>query len=61
MNRHAKVVMRIVDKTEVPPKLEKDAFWDVKEPRPLDMIATKNLDVGTIQLITSQEKYDPRS
>ena len=62
MNRHVKVVMRIVDKTEAPPKLEKDAFWDLKEPTLVD-ITNNNLDDDdvTLHLITSQEKYDPRN
>jgi len=62
LNRHLKVVMKIVDKTVAPPILEKDAFWDITDPL-LMKVRDEDRDVDddvTIELITSQEKWDPR-
>eukprot|EP00092_Neocalanus_flemingeri_P082731 GFUD01103697.1.p1 GENE.GFUD01103697.1~~GFUD01103697.1.p1 ORF type:complete len:382 (-),score=95.97 GFUD01103697.1:90-1235(-) len=62
IDRHVKVAMRIVDKIEDPPLLQKDAFWDIPNPK---LMADKDDDHNddddvTIELITSQEKRDPR-
>jgi len=61
MDRHIKVALKIVDKNISPPNCQKDAFWDMENPK-LMMVgndATNDDDV-TIELITNQEKRDPR-
>jgi len=63
LNRHAKVAMRIVDKTKNLPKLEKDAFWDSGEN--FSVMEYKDMggdsdDVGVnIELMTEQVRRDP--
>ena len=62
IDRHAKVAMKIVDKTVAPPILEKDAFWDMMDPQLMKVRDEDHADDDdvTIELITSQEKRDPR-
>ena len=60
IDRHAKVAMKIVDKTVAPPILEKDAFWDMMDPQLMKVRDEDHADDVTIELITSQEKRDPR-
>jgi len=59
INRHMKVAFNIVDKTELPPVLGKDAFWGLPAPK---LMLVSN-EVGTspekIELLTYQEKRDP--
>jgi len=61
INRHVKVSMKIVDKIASPPKVEKDAFWDVLNPKLLEVHDNADPDDVTVELITSQEKRDPRN
>jgi len=61
MDRHIKVALKIVDKNISPPNCQKDAFWDMENPKLMKVgnDATNDDDV-TIELITNQEKRDPR-
>jgi len=61
MDRHVKVALKIVDKTIPPPNCQKDAFWDMENPKLMKVgnDVTDENDV-TIELITNQEKRDPR-
>ena len=61
INRHVKVAMKIVDKSEAPPAMQKDVFWDIPNPQ---LMKVKHFDDdendAKLLLITSQEKFDPR-
>jgi len=61
MDRHVKVAMKIVDKNISPPKCQRDVFWDMENPKlmKVENDVKSNNDV-TIELITNQEKRDPR-
>jgi len=62
MDRHIKVAMKIVDRSIPHPICQKDAFWDMENPR-LKRVrnAVSNMNDITIELITNQEKQDPRN
>jgi len=61
MDRHIKVALKIVDKNIPPPSCQKDAFWEMENPKLMKVgnDVTDENDV-TIELITNQEKRDPR-
>jgi len=60
INRHIKVAMKIVDKIETTPTIEKDAFWDIPDPQCMNIKEDNgDMDEVTIELITNQEKRDP--
>jgi len=61
MDRHIKVALKIVDKNIPPPNCQKDAFWEMENPKLMKVgnDVTDENDV-TIELITNQEKRDPR-
>jgi len=66
LNRHIKVAMSIVDKTEAPPPVKKDKFWGQEKPKIFDVGCTENHEdydhsctPEKIELITHQEKRDP--
>jgi len=60
MDRHIKVALKIVDKKIPPPNCQKDAFWEMENPKLMKVgnDVTDENDV-TIELITNQEKRDP--
>jgi len=62
MDRHVKVAMKIVDRSIPHPICQKDAFWDMENPR-LKRVrnSVSNINDITIELITNQEKQDPRN
>jgi len=64
INRHIHVAMSIVNRTQEPPAIKKDKFWDDEKPQIFDVGCKeshkeKACSSEKIELITHQEKRDP--
>jgi len=61
LNRHVKVALRIVNNSKDPPKLQKDAFWNIESPQLLEIRDKECLeDDISVELLSCQEMRDPR-
>ena len=58
LNRHFRVAMNIVDDKESPPKLQKDIFWNQREPDLVDLKDLYNSDIENLSDMSNEKNYE---